>query len=82
MTTITARRPSATVIKEQIIPPKEYLGIELRKGQRLRIIDVEGKQVFVGPQQPAHVVPPHEHAPFEQTSPELHEPHCAPAVPH
>jgi len=45
MTTITARRPSATIIKEQIIPPKEYLGIELRKGQRLRIIDVEGKQV-------------------------------------
>jgi uncharacterized protein YcgI (DUF1989 family) len=45
MTTITATRPSATIVKEQIIPPKEYLGIELRKGQRLRIIDVEGKQV-------------------------------------
>jgi hypothetical protein len=45
MTTITATRPSATIIKEQVIPPKEYLGIELRKGQRLRIIDVEGKQV-------------------------------------
>src|SRR3979490_2012415 len=44
-TTITATRPSATIVKEQIIPPKEYLGIELRKGQRLRIIDVEGKQV-------------------------------------
>src|SRR5947209_20292087 len=45
MTTITATRPSAKIIKEQIIPPKEYLGMELRKGERLRIIDVEGKQV-------------------------------------
>jgi uncharacterized protein YcgI (DUF1989 family) len=45
MTTITATRLSAKIIKEQIIPPKEYLGIELRKGERLRIIDVEGKQV-------------------------------------
>ena len=45
MTTITATRPSANIIKEQIIPPKEYLGMELRKGERLRIIDVEGKQV-------------------------------------
>ena len=45
MTTITATRPSTKIIKEQIIPPKEYLGMELRKGERLRIIDVEGKQV-------------------------------------
>jgi uncharacterized protein YcgI (DUF1989 family) len=44
MTTITATRLSAKIIKEQIIPPKEYLGIELRKGERLRIIDVEGNR--------------------------------------
>lgn len=37
--------PSATILREQVIPPKEYLGLELRKGQVMRIIDVEGKQV-------------------------------------
>ena len=45
MTITTAERPSRTIIREQVIPPKEYLGLELRKGQLLRIIDVEGKQV-------------------------------------
>jgi uncharacterized protein YcgI (DUF1989 family) len=33
------------VVSDQILPPKEYLGVELRKGQTLRIVDVEGKQV-------------------------------------
>jgi uncharacterized protein YcgI (DUF1989 family) len=33
------------VIRDEIIPPKEYLGVELRTGQTLRIVDVEGKQV-------------------------------------
>ena len=33
------------VILDQVIPPKEYLGLELRAGQTLRIVDLEGKQV-------------------------------------
>lgn len=33
------------VVLDQIIPPKEYLGVELQRGQVLRIVDVEGKQV-------------------------------------
>ncbi len=45
MATMTVERPSRTIIREQVIPPKEYLGLELRKGQLLRIIDMEGKQV-------------------------------------
>ncbi|MGP1674955.1 MAG: DUF1989 domain-containing protein, partial [Candidatus Limnocylindrales bacterium] len=32
-------------ISDQVIPPREYLGLELRAGQTLRIVDVEGKQV-------------------------------------
>ncbi len=34
-----------TVVSDVIIPAKEYLGLELRTGQVLRIVDVEGKQV-------------------------------------
>lgn len=45
MATTSVGMPSGTILREQIIPPKEYLGLELRKGQVLRIIDVEGKQV-------------------------------------
>ena len=33
------------IVMDQILPPKEYLGVELRNGQTLRIVDVEGKQV-------------------------------------
>lgn len=33
------------VVSDTIIPAKEYLGVELRRGQTLRIVDVEGKQV-------------------------------------
>ena len=33
------------VVSDQILPPKAYVGIELRTGQTLRIVDVEGKQV-------------------------------------
>lgn len=33
------------VISDRIIPAREYLGFELHRGQILRIIDVEGKQV-------------------------------------
>src|SRR3990172_6487064 len=33
------------VVRDEIIPPKEYLGVELRTGQTLRIVDVEGNQV-------------------------------------
>lgn len=34
-----------TTVSDTIIPPKEYLGLELRRGRTLRIVDVEGKQV-------------------------------------
>jgi len=34
------------VIREEIIPAKEYLAIEMKKGQILRFIDIEGQQVF------------------------------------
>ncbi len=37
--------PQGAVIADQIIPPQGYLGLELRVGQTLRIVDVEGKQV-------------------------------------
>jgi len=33
------------IVREEIIPAKEYLGVDLDKGQVLRIVDVEGKQV-------------------------------------
>jgi uncharacterized protein len=33
------------IVSDQVIPPKEYLGLELKRGQTLRIVDVEGKQV-------------------------------------
>jgi len=33
------------VIRDEVIPAKEYLGLELRAGQTLRIVDLEGKQV-------------------------------------
>jgi uncharacterized protein YcgI (DUF1989 family) len=33
------------ILREEIIPPKEYLGLELDRGQVLRIVDLEGKQV-------------------------------------
>ena len=34
------------IIKELVIPAKEYLGLEVRRGQVLRIIDLEGQQVI------------------------------------
>ncbi len=34
------------VIREEIIPAKEYLAVEMKKGQILRFIDIEGQQVF------------------------------------
>jgi uncharacterized protein YcgI (DUF1989 family) len=33
------------VVSDETIPPKEYLGVALKRGQVLRIVDVEGKQV-------------------------------------
>lgn len=39
-----APTPGRTV-SDQVIPAKEYLGLELRAGQTLRIVDLEGKQV-------------------------------------
>jgi uncharacterized protein YcgI (DUF1989 family) len=33
------------VVSDRIIPAREYLGLELRRGQTMRIVDVEGKQV-------------------------------------
>ncbi|MBI2371732.1 MAG: urea carboxylase-associated family protein [Deltaproteobacteria bacterium] len=34
-----------TVAQETEIPPREYLAVELRKGQVLRVIDLDGQQV-------------------------------------
>jgi uncharacterized protein len=34
------------VLREEIIPAGEYLALELEKGQVLRLIDIEGQQVF------------------------------------
>ncbi len=45
MTATTATIPRDTILAEEVIPPKEYAGYELAKGQVLRITDVEGKQV-------------------------------------
>jgi len=39
------RTAPGPVVSDTIIPPKEYLGLELLRGQTLRIVDVEGKQV-------------------------------------
>ncbi len=39
-----AATPGPTVL-DQVLPPKDYLGVELRAGQTLRIVDIEGKQV-------------------------------------
>jgi uncharacterized protein YcgI (DUF1989 family) len=33
------------VVSDRIIPAREYLGLELRRSQTMRIVDVEGKQV-------------------------------------
>lgn len=45
MTTASADTVQGEILRDEIIPPKEYLGVELRKGQVLRIVDVEGQQV-------------------------------------
>ncbi len=45
MASTSADAVPGTALREHVIPPKEYLGLELLKGQVLRIIDVEGKQV-------------------------------------
>jgi uncharacterized protein len=43
---MTARTATSDrIVRDEVIPPKEYLGLELRRGQTLRIIDVEGQQV-------------------------------------
>ena len=34
------------IVKEETIPAREYLAVELKKGQLLRFIDIEGQQVF------------------------------------
>ncbi len=34
------------VVKEVIIPAREYLALEIKKGQILRLIDIEGQQVI------------------------------------
>lgn len=37
--------PNGPVIREEIIPAREFLGLSLERGNVLRIVDVEGKQV-------------------------------------
>ncbi len=34
------------ILKEVVIPAREYLALELKKGQVIRLIDIEGQQVF------------------------------------
>ena len=34
-----------TIVKEGIIRPKEYSAFTIRRGQTLRFVDIEGKQV-------------------------------------
>jgi urea carboxylase-associated protein 1 len=36
--------PTGTIIENRIVPPNEHWGRVLRQGQRLRIVDLEGKQ--------------------------------------
>jgi uncharacterized protein YcgI (DUF1989 family) len=36
---------TGTVVRDQVIPAREYLGLELEKGQILRVTDLEGQQV-------------------------------------
>jgi uncharacterized protein len=36
--------PTGTIIEDRIVPPNEHWGRVLRQGQRLRIVDLEGKQ--------------------------------------
>jgi uncharacterized protein YcgI (DUF1989 family) len=36
---------SGTIVKEWIIPAKEYAAFTMRRGQTLRFVDIEGKQV-------------------------------------
>src|SRR5919108_3018336 len=35
-----------TIVKEWIIPAKEYSAFTMRRGQTLRFVDIEGKQVL------------------------------------
>ncbi len=37
--------PNGTILRDETIPAREYLGLPLERGQTLRIVDVEGKQV-------------------------------------
>jgi hypothetical protein len=37
--------PEGHVVRDEVIPVAGYLGLELRDGQTLRIVDIEGKQV-------------------------------------
>ena len=36
---------AGTILKEWVIPAKEYSAFTIRQGQTLRFVDVEGKQV-------------------------------------
>jgi uncharacterized protein len=45
MTAADVGKPAGKLVQEQVIPPKEYIGVEVKRGQVLRIVDVEGKQV-------------------------------------
>lgn len=45
MATTPADAPPGRILREDVIPPKEYLGVPLYKGQVIRIIDLEGQQV-------------------------------------
>ncbi|MGH6954809.1 MAG: DUF1989 domain-containing protein, partial [Alphaproteobacteria bacterium] len=41
-----SRRISGKVVHDHVIPKMEYQGIRVRKGQTVRVIDIEGEQVM------------------------------------
>ena len=41
-----AQEGNGSVVLEEVIPAKGYKALEMKKGQTLRIVDVEGKQVM------------------------------------
>ena len=43
---VVSRQVPGRVLREEIIPAREYLALEVEKGQVLRLIDIEGQQVI------------------------------------
>lgn len=43
---------AAPIVRNEVIPPTGRIGFELRRGQTLRIVDVEGNRVLVMTRRP------------------------------